>query len=1103
MYFFISYSTESVSILLFVVSQAALECMDMYIQDINACYIPLTSILVFFFISAMVLKKSNSGLNTGATQRVHRGCFVNLFRRLDLRKTAGAIGIDVELVGVDVTEEVDDCMSQIYDYLEFSGPRGSNFSSTAIARNVHPQWKRGTEVSLSKGNNWHLRQRISALRNDIDFLKEISSTIQINFAEKHNHLGSSRFQDTTKTTTSTQIIKSFESEERERERAKSKRDGIKTRERVTYHGRGVQRKHNARVSRASARIEGTQDDDVIEEKKSTLTFTFFEPCSVDARGSKLCEHDRHSYNARHGQKSYNKCKGFVNGTRSSHREQYFDVKANACDPHRANPQKAPTQEDICIGEDIGEEVSGLPCAFRLEDFIAKEKDIKFKRKCRKPKHAESSLTKTEANAFDKPRHPKGSYIYINNDQDQNSSLSQSSWEVVDLESCEVSASPNDEQNKISHDRTDKSAADQTRLEQEQNKPSQVLDTSETAVYDLIDNLEKEFELFKDSFIHIHALMPGDGVSLFPETSEKLRLDGRPNVTVGDSFPHCFCVSSPSYPNKSYVVARRASLDGKTWLILLQGSSESQDIEFRSKLSHLAQAEEHVSLNQVVNIAEETLNDSQHVQELVSIDNKFSSNSRSNCSKLNLWNEMDNMTRQEVSIHTAEQAAEKIEASSNRSQNLGTTCKQIDSFPLISEDIECGVCFSLCNLYGKCDDESAMMLSSCGHAHCISCWRAHVYHTIRNGAPRITCMATGCDTVMDETTLKCLVPATLVRSWQTRLRDRLLQTSDFTSWCPDPRCGHVAVSSRAPLKKQFGTPVVCSCSRRWCSNCQEDPHWPTSCDQMAVYKKLLFKTGNNSEVPVAHASYAIDLKRCPKCKYPIEKNQGCPSMVCRMCWFNFCWNCLQSTEKHNVYSCKVSPSSNFVTFHLNNNLVYDLPIKFFLESVQANRQCELINQKYHWLEKLRRSVKLRSSLHGRLRARQVGNFSHGADEDSSLELIADTLAFLKRAVTQIELFYVLLGFVQLNKTKPTLRLIAAVKSKMSRLQFAVDRLNIHVVGRSLHHICAVHNRARALLKTGATTLEEISTLAPLLQQTSKDVETAWVGNIDPSKHLRYK
>ncbi|KAK3696223.1 hypothetical protein RRG08_027666 [Elysia crispata] len=1029
----------------------------------------------------MVLKKSNSSLNSGATQRVSRGGFLNPHKHDSQQRTSDVVEVGVEFVSADTTEHVRACLDKINDYLGFSGPNFADITNKKVQRQYRFQWNSESPISLSRGGNWNLRQRVHTLMQDIQFLKEVSRFIDINVTTTYHNVKASRTTGRTKTTTSSQILKNVESEEKEREKAKAVRDGVKLRMRQTYHGRGVQR-------RIRPNDESDEDDDAPNDNanipvgppKSSLTFTFYELCAADARASKLCERRSSRAEERYERNLFEKYKRSLHGV---------DLPGGFSVEEEAEE----LQDGLEAAElDSGENFSKPHGTFNLADFIPRSGKRALKRKHISTKNKRGVFSEKEeeeeAISCDRPYHSKGSYIFINDGSNTNHSTAHSSHVV-----------PNDTgspDKPVEFEIEDFSSSNNGMKEGEE-----VSHSGSNFLEDPQRIREKDFESFTDSFIPLQVLLLKDEISLCSGGSENLELENRPSITTGESLPHCFCIRSPNHLKEEYVVARQTSRDGKTWLLSIQGFSESQNQSLRVKLSGLSQTEKQSSMVEVIKVCEEILDEDAVSEELTP---KCRSRKKDEHFKLHVWGELASKTRQEVNFHIAEEAAKKISLTSKQCHTAGAVTKLIKRPLDTSESMECGVCYSPCKIYTENIKESAIMLTPCGHAHCVSCWREHAYHSINSGAPRISCMTSGCDESLDETTIKTLVPVTLVASWQARLRDRLLQSSKYTSWCPDGRCGHVAMSSGAPLKKQFGSPLICNCLRSWCSNCQEDPHWPVSCDQISVYKKLLSKTGSETDVPATHASLIVDVKKCPNCNYPIEKFHGCPHMICFLCEYHFCWICLESTDTHNEYYCEDAEPNNshMHSIPLDNKLIYDLPINFFMESLRANKQCALLCEEYSWFEKLRSSISYSRFLLNRRQPIKQLVCSKDVDLNPSLDLVEETLAFLRGALTQIELFYVLLGFVQLNKTKPTDRMVAVAKHRISKLYFVVDRLSTLVVGRSLEHVFGIQEQVLVLLTKGGSTLDELFALAPTLQQASEDVETAWVGDIDPSKHLRY-
>ncbi|KAJ0014396.1 hypothetical protein Pint_21179 [Pistacia integerrima] len=110
----------------------------------------------------------------------------------------------------------------------------------------------------------------------------------------------------------------------------------------------------------------------------------------------------------------------------------------------------------------------------------------------------------------------------------------------------------------------------------------------------------------------------------------------------------------------------------------------------------------------------------------------------------------------------------------------------------------------------------------------------------------------------------------------------------TKWCPAPGCDF-AVDF---VVGSGNYDVTCRCSYSFCWNCTEEAHRPVDCGTVA---KWVLKNSAESE----NMNWILaNSKPCPRCKRPIEKNQGCMHMTCTPpCKFEFCWLCLGAWSDH--------------------------------------------------------------------------------------------------------------------------------------------------------------------------------------------------------------
>ena len=60
------------------------------------------------------------------------------------------------------------------------------------------------------------------------------------------------------------------------------------------------------------------------------------------------------------------------------------------------------------------------------------------------------------------------------------------------------------------------------------------------------------------------------------------------------------------------------------------------------------------------------------------------------------------------------------------------------------------------------------------------------------------------------------------------------------------------------------------------------------------------SANSDILVLSDGQGGSEIKRCPMCAVPIERDAGCAQMMCKRCKHVFCWYCLASLDVSKVY-----------------------------------------------------------------------------------------------------------------------------------------------------------------------------------------------------------
>ncbi|CAH9137698.1 unnamed protein product [Cuscuta epithymum] len=200
-----------------------------------------------------------------------------------------------------------------------------------------------------------------------------------------------------------------------------------------------------------------------------------------------------------------------------------------------------------------------------------------------------------------------------------------------------------------------------------------------------------------------------------------------------------------------------------------------------------------------------------------------------------------------------------------------------------KEITCGICFETC-------PRAEISSVACGHPFCFTCWQGYISTSINDGPGclMLRCPDPSCSAAVGQDMVNAFATQEDKEKYNRYFIRSFIEDNRKTKWCPAPGCDY-AVDF---IVGSGSYDVICCCSYSFCWNCCEEAHRPVDCGTVA---KWIMKNSAESE----NMNWILaNSKPCPKCKRPIEKNQGCMHITCTPpCKFEFCWLCLGSWSEH--------------------------------------------------------------------------------------------------------------------------------------------------------------------------------------------------------------
>lgn len=375
------------------------------------------------------------------------------------------------------------------------------------------------------------------------------------------------------------------------------------------------------------------------------------------------------------------------------------------------------------------------------------------------------------------------------------------------------------------------------------------------------------------------------------------------------------------------------------------------------------------------------------------------------------------------------------------------------------------------------------MKSCMHWFCNECWKSYLFTEVQQGKTTIKCPGHDCNTPVDDVTIMALLPDSFPKFLQMR-QEKAVETNAAWKWCPGNKCNLVVKATVHSVAKETdgvpSVPIRCNCGHNWCFACQQEPHWPASCAEAAFFRS---QTESYEKIVRAKAGgiTSVNVKRCPHCSYPIEKNKGCPHMMCAMCKGEFCWECLENWASHKWGSDCSKKSKQEEEVELIND-IGSTRFNSHLRVAIANRIARagpVMFKKYSVVKKLEDALKLHDGF------MESGPRANALTSTSCMLLNQynshEVPKYLKASADfKFQAHFVIEGVSILMAVSKTKYCHDKLKNLIVTLLFVVDRLESMANGRQ---ICADADKMnfQRLLNAGKNCIDSIRKLCVKVHQ----------------------